>query len=87
MSVLSFIYDEAPWMEQALCAQIDPEIFYPEDSYGGVLGHKQVATAKAICESCPVKGECLEYGMSEEWGIWGGLTAWERRTRTEGIAS
>lgn len=38
--------------------------------------------AKSICARCPVKPECLVYGMSGEhgaWGVWGGTTPNERR--------
>ena len=40
-------------------------------------------TKKAIqiCETCPIKAQCLEEGMKEEnipYGVWGGLMAGER---------
>ncbi len=37
--------------------------------------------AKAVCQVCPVQGECREYALSikEPYGIWGGLTETERR--------
>ncbi len=40
-----------------------------------------VREAKKICAGCPVKEQCLEYGLTHvEYGVWGGLTANERRT-------
>ncbi|MDP9466617.1 MAG: WhiB family transcriptional regulator [Actinomycetota bacterium] len=62
------------WQEQALCAQTDPEAFFPEK--GG-----STREAKRICIGCEVKGECLEYalGQDERFGIWGGLSERERR--------
>lgn len=31
--------------------------------------------AKSICSTCPVKVECLEYGIdTKSYGIWGGIT-------------
>ena len=62
------------WQEQALCAQTDPEAFFPEK--GG-----STREAKRICVGCDVKGECLEYalGQYERFGIWGGLSERERR--------
>jgi WhiB family redox-sensing transcriptional regulator len=62
------------WQEQALCAQTDPEAFFPEK--GG-----STREAKRICVGCDVKGECLEYalGQDERFGIWGGLSERERR--------
>ncbi|MBC7679328.1 MAG: WhiB family transcriptional regulator [Pseudorhodobacter sp.] len=62
------------WQEQALCAQTDPEAFFPEK--GG-----STREAKRICVGCEVKGECLEYALlqDERFGIWGGLSERERR--------
>ena len=68
--------DDAPlgWQEEALCAQTDPEAFFPEK--GG-----STREAKRICVGCQVKAECLEYalGHDERFGIWGGLSERERR--------
>jgi WhiB family redox-sensing transcriptional regulator len=62
------------WQEQALCAQTDPEAFFPEK--GG-----STREAKRICSGCEVKTECLEYALQhdERFGIWGGLSERERR--------
>jgi len=38
-----------------------------------------IAKAKKICATCPVREECLEFGLTEPIGIWGGLTPKERR--------
>jgi WhiB family redox-sensing transcriptional regulator len=66
--------DEASWQERALCAQTDPEAFFPEK--GG-----STREAKKICTGCEVRGECLEYALQhdERFGIWGGLSERERR--------
>ena len=66
--------DEQEWQERALCAQTDPEAFFPEK--GG-----STREAKQICNSCEVRSECLEYalGHDERFGIWGGLSERERR--------
>ena len=66
--------DEASWQERALCAQTDPEAFFPEK--GG-----STREAKRICTTCEVRAECLEYALEhdERFGIWGGLSERERR--------
>lgn len=66
--------EEAGWQERALCAQTDPEAFFPEK--GG-----STREAKRICSGCEVRGECLEYALlhDERFGIWGGLSERERR--------
>ena len=62
------------WQERALCAQTDPEAFFPEK--GG-----STREAKRVCVSCEVRSECLEYALAndERFGIWGGLSERERR--------
>jgi len=62
------------WQTDALCAQTDPEAFFPEK--GG-----STRDAKRICTSCDVRSECLEYALQndERFGIWGGLSERERR--------
>ena len=68
------IEEELRWQERALCAQTDPEAFFPEK--GG-----STREAKRICTTCAVRSECLEYalGNDERFGIWGGLSERERR--------
>jgi WhiB family redox-sensing transcriptional regulator len=62
------------WQERALCAQTDPEAFFPEK--GG-----STREAKRICSGCEVRAECLEYALEndERFGIWGGMSERERR--------
>ncbi len=62
------------WQADALCAQTDPEAFFPEK--GG-----STREAKKICQQCDVKAECLDYALAndERFGIWGGLSERERR--------
>lgn len=66
--------EEPEWQERALCAQTDPEAFFPEK--GG-----STREAKRICSGCDVRAECLDYALAhdERFGIWGGLSERERR--------
>ena len=66
--------DDVGWQDQALCAQTDPEAFFPEK--GG-----STREAKRVCRGCEVRAECLEYALEndERFGIWGGLSERERR--------
>jgi WhiB family redox-sensing transcriptional regulator len=61
------------WHQKALCAQTDPEIFFPEK--GG-----SVREAKRVCQHCEVREQCLKYALDhdERFGIWGGLSERER---------
>lgn len=62
------------WVADALCAQVDPKIFFPEKG-------ESSKDAKRICARCDVKAECLAYALdnAEPFGIWGGLSAIQRR--------
>ena len=60
------------WADEALCIQTDPEAFFPDK--GG-----STRAAKKVCANCPVTAECLEYGLTERFGIYGGLSERERR--------
>ncbi|WP_432008670.1 WhiB family transcriptional regulator [Streptomyces bacillaris] len=62
------------WRDSALCAQTDPEAYYPE--VGG-----SAVPAKRTCMACPVTTECREYALAtgQRWGVWGGLTQKELR--------
>lgn len=66
--------DALAWQADALCAQTDPEAFFPEK--GG-----STRDAKRICTTCEVKAQCLDYALAndERFGIWGGLSERERR--------
>ena len=66
--------EDPGWQERALCAQTDPEAFFPEK--GG-----STREAKRVCSGCSVRAECLESALEndERFGIWGGLSERERR--------
>jgi len=51
-------------------------LFFPKP---GRRDPAAVAEAKSVCAGCSVSRRCLSVGMAEEHGIWGGLTAAERR--------
>lgn len=79
--VTSLTYDES---RQALCAQTDPEAFFPRK------GGSSVA-AKKVCAKCPLtrredggNGRCLEVALAnrEPYGVWGGLSERARRKLT-----
>jgi WhiB family redox-sensing transcriptional regulator len=67
------------WRHQASCRDVDPELFFPVGTTGPALA--QIEAAKAICGTCAVIQECLEWALAtgQDAGIWGGLTEEERR--------
>jgi len=66
--------DATAWQEAGLCAQTDPEVFFPEK--GG-----SSKPARFVCQSCEVRQQCLDSALAndERFGIWGGLSERERR--------
>ena len=72
--IVDDVDNQLAWQSDSLCAQTDPEAFFPEK--GG-----STRDAKKICTSCEVRNQCLEYALEndERFGIWGGLSERERR--------
>jgi len=62
------------WFMQGLCRDRDPDELFVE-------GLKEQKKARTLCFECPVRVECLADALDNQinWGIWGGMTEWERR--------
>lgn len=65
------------WLWFARCRDLDPELFFPASEVGP--GAAQVLEAKAECALCPVQEDCLARFMGEEFGVFGGMSADERK--------
>lgn len=63
------------WQKKRACADESTSTFYPAPGDTHLL-----RKAKAICATCTVRRECLDYALenSERFGIWGGKSARER---------
>ena len=57
------------------CRSEDPELYFAESP-------TDVELAKAICQGCPVRAECLAWALeaNQDHGVWGGLSEEERRS-------
>lgn len=71
------VFIRPDWHDKASCRGTDPDLFFPEQVEGG--GTATARRAKMACAPCPVRAECLEAGLWERHGIWGGMTYKERR--------
>jgi WhiB family transcriptional regulator, redox-sensing transcriptional regulator len=62
------------WRQDAACRDLDPNLFFPPSD-------EEAAPAKAVCATCPVREECLEYALvtRQDDGVWGGLDETERK--------
>ena len=70
------------WFKDAACTSAPLDWFFP-----GVGGDYR--NGKPICESCPVRQECLDYALDtfdvkDDFGLWGGTTPSERRGMRQG---
>jgi WhiB family redox-sensing transcriptional regulator len=61
------------WQDQALCRGVDPEVFFP------TIGGTAIPAKSLYCSGCPVSDPCLEAGLHENFGVWGGTSERERR--------
>ncbi|WP_327084356.1 WhiB family transcriptional regulator [Mycolicibacterium fortuitum] len=68
------------WRSRGSCRDVDPIVFYGPDRERAAARRRRVASAKMICQTCPVKRACLRQSLRfpEPHGVWGGLTADER---------
>ena len=63
------------WASLALCQGMT-DLFYPPSG-----DNEGFDAAKAVCDRCPVRRQCLDFAMrfEETEGIWGGTSGRERR--------
>lgn len=78
LDALADNYDEAaerlPWRQAAACKNKPTEWFFPAKGVNP-------ARAKAVCMTCPVRIECLDWAveMRERQGVFGGTSEKQRR--------
>lgn len=70
------------WQQRGSCRAVDSEVFFPPMHFE----HKpereaREAKAKAICDGCPVRIECLTWALEvrEPHGVWGGASEGDRK--------
>lgn len=71
---LVLLAEDLEWQELARCREVDAEIFWPATG-------ENTIPAKKVCFGCEVRRDCLDHAMrhNEPGGIWGGMTANERK--------
>lgn len=75
------------WMASALCAQADPDAFFPEPG-------RSTRPAKKVCERCPVRPECEAHvqrlegtaGIALRHGTWAAQVPAARVQNAKGAA-
>jgi WhiB family redox-sensing transcriptional regulator len=73
MPRIPFVPKPTPWFDDAACRGVDTDVFFP-------VSDAHADEAKAICATCPVREQCLEFALETRpaEGVWGGLTPIER---------
>lgn len=73
------------WQSRAVCGGTRAWLFFGPD--GETERERQIRErkAKAVCASCPVRAECLDYALERHvrYGSWGGLNEHERFTERQ----
>ena len=73
--------DGGEWRDDASCKKMGNTMFFqtPHNNSKKVIA--LIKEVKAICESCPVQKNCLDFAVKNEIkdGIWGGMTSSERK--------
>jgi WhiB family redox-sensing transcriptional regulator len=62
--------------QKALCTKRHIDLWYPPLDTD--VPERYYTIAREVCKRCPVWRECLDEGIEERWGMWGGLTPQER---------
>ena len=73
--------DAGPWHSDAVCRRDEAGLFFAPSKEPTAARLSREAAAKRVCAGCPVMVECREHALlqPEPYGVWGGLTAAERR--------
>ncbi len=74
VSIQQITPQETKWWGLGACRGLEAGIFYPDDE-------QEAQAAKAVCDGCVVKSDCLDHALTfrEKSGVWGGATERDRR--------
>lgn len=72
---------DTPWHTEAVCRRDEAGLFFAPSKEPTAARLAREEAAKRVCAGCPVMVECREHALlqPEPYGVWGGLTAAERR--------
>ncbi|SEK27290.1 WhiB family transcriptional regulator [Streptacidiphilus jiangxiensis] len=73
--------EDNPWHTGAACRRDEAGLFFAPSKEPTAARLAREEQAKRVCARCPVLLECREHALvlPEPYGVWGGLTAAERR--------
>lgn len=79
VSCRTFELVQVNW-DLAACRDMDTDLFFPVTETGP-LCKAQIEQAKGVCNRCPIMERCRAWAIAtaQADGVWGGLSAVERR--------
>ena len=71
------------WKQDGTCRQTDADLWFADSS------RRVLARVASICGDCPVRRPCLAWALvfAEPFGVWGGISAAERRPLRQRLTS
>jgi WhiB family redox-sensing transcriptional regulator len=68
------------WQQRAACQGMDSSRFFGHERERATAGAARIAAAKRVCAGCSVMLECRLFALhsGEPYGVWGGLSEYER---------
>lgn len=74
IEALGWALETTPWMDRAACAGSHLGFWFPTQG-------RNIEPARAVCATCFVRSDCLEYAVRWDirFGVWGGLSERQRR--------
>jgi WhiB family redox-sensing transcriptional regulator len=82
---MTALHAPGDWQDSAACRGHSAAVFFaPAHFERKDVRAARERQAKAVCASCAVRAECLQYALRirEPHGIWGGMSEVERRSLT-----
>lgn len=58
--------------DDARCRNVGTKMFFDQSS-------EEEEQSRVVCDACPIRTECLLFGLTQRYGMWGGMTEKERR--------
>ncbi|MCW2528635.1 MAG: transcription factor WhiB [Pseudonocardiales bacterium] len=82
----AIVADNWDWQVEAACRGMSAATFFNPDNERGKSKRLREAGAKAVCATCPVLANCLDWALTvrEPYGIWGGKNPAEREEMLNG---
>lgn len=76
LSEFALVLRDFRWMDNASCRGRNDIDFFPEEAF-----NTEAPKAVAVCQTCPVKEDCLEFAVENDvkYGIWGGMSYPQRK--------